>query len=217
LHKTVDDHIGDDDDGTRADHRCAGEREPRSLVRERKQQREAPAGRDGEDQGPRCAEPSSQWAGDKCAEDAANTEAGHDEAGRCRGQPDGTDQEDDEEGVDTGECQVAERRERRHRAQVGIPPGEAKTVEHAPGGEATRPAIPRWLHGGQAAERDGEAHRVGQQPGHGAGHLGEQPAEPWPGDLGDLAAAQQLGVPLGKVRLVDYPWEQDLVRAVEEH
>ena len=52
---------------------------------------------------------SAKWAGDKCAEDAANAEAGHDEAGRCRGQPDSTDQEDDEEGVDTGECQVGER------------------------------------------------------------------------------------------------------------
>ena len=50
-----------------------------------------------------------------------------------------------------------------------------------------------------------------------AGHLGEQPAESRSADLGDLAAAQQLGIAFGKVRFVDYPREQDLVGAVEEH
>ena len=109
LYEAVDDHVPDGDDTARAYQRRTGEREPRSLVREREQQREAQTARDGDEHGPRCAEPSSQWAGDKCAEDAANAEAGHDEAGRCRGQPDSTDQEDDEEGVDTGECQVGER------------------------------------------------------------------------------------------------------------
>jgi hypothetical protein len=35
----------------------------------------ANASRDCDEHGPLCAEPSAQWAGDKCAEDAANAEA----------------------------------------------------------------------------------------------------------------------------------------------
>lgn len=54
--EAVDDHVTDDDDATGAHHRYAGEREPRSLVREREQQREAQAARDGDEHGPRCAE-----------------------------------------------------------------------------------------------------------------------------------------------------------------
>jgi hypothetical protein len=50
-----------------------------------------------------------------------------------------------------------------------------------------------------------------------AGRLGEQPAEPGPADLRERLAAHQLGVVLGKVRLVDDPGEQDLVGAAEEH
>jgi hypothetical protein len=101
LHKAVGDHVPDDDDAPGAHHRDAGEGQPWSLVRDREQQRKAQAASDGDEHSPRRAEPPSEGPGDKCAQDAANAEAGHDQAGRGRGQPDGADEKDNQEGAST--------------------------------------------------------------------------------------------------------------------
>ena len=64
------------------------------------QESEGQAARVGDEHGPRGAEPLSHGPGGDRTEDAADAEAGHDETRRGRGQPDGADQEDNDEGID---------------------------------------------------------------------------------------------------------------------
>ena len=163
-----------------------------AAVSEREQQREAQAAGTAMSR-PALCRTGVPAGGRQVRRGPADAEAGHDKAGRRRGQPDGTDGKTTRRASTPVSARLPSD-ENAAMAKVGIPPGEAKTVEHAPGGGTVRPAVPWSLHGGQAAERDGKAHRVGQQSGHGTAHLGEQPAEPWPADA--LTGPEQREVPL---------------------
>jgi len=221
LAEAAGDHVAGRDAGRHDDAADREQCQPRTGSGERRQQAERGGADPAGDDRPGGAEPAGDRACAGRAGHAAEADQAEQEADGTRTDADGAHQEQNLERLPAGQRQVADRPVHREHPQVGVAGGEQQPVADRRPQRSRRPATRRaplaLADGEQAHRRHDEGARVGEQSGHGAERLGQQPRRAGSGDPRRGPAALELGVALDEVVPTRYRRQEHHVRGGEEH